>query len=284
MEILLAAILIAVLATTAYLVWRMRPPSTDRHAPPPPPSEPRITAPTTTLVLDVGAGDPDSGSVRRLVRAVALPVFERSEDVEEVVVKDRDGNVVGRIDRPEPPPPAEEHQEPPPELRLHPKAYEPSERGVIASSEPHRPGDEDPSTPFAERYDLPPPVRERLRDPHEPVDVVRAILEAAGRPATVSGPSVLTGEELLIVLPGHRGVVTGDDLTQAYLRFEASRVPYGVAICLGYVDPDELRRREILAPSLRHVGHDAIQRMADAVALGGDPLAFIDAPSVRSEL
>lgn len=284
MEILLAAIVIAVLAVTAYVVWRMRPPPTDRPVAPPSPGEPRITAPTTTLVLDVRAGDPDSPSVQRLVRAVALPVFERSDDVKEVVVKDRDANMVGRVSRPEPPPPGEEHGELPADLRLHPKPYEPAGRDAAGTRQPHRPAEPDPSTPFAERHDLPPAVREGLRDPDDPVDVLRAIVEAAGRPATVSGPSVLTGEVLLIVLPGYRGVVTGDDLTHAYLRFEASRAPYGVAICLGYVDPDDLRRREILAPNLRHVTHDAIQRMADAVALGGDPMAFIDAPSVRSEL
>lgn len=282
-EILLAVVVIAVLAGTAYLVWRIGPPSTERHRPPSPPADPRISAPVTTLVLDVRGGDPDSPSVQRLVRAAAMPIFERSNDVEEVVVKDRDGNVVGRIDRPEVPA-AKEHAEPPEDLRLHPKTYEPSGDGVMSQPEGPRPGEADASTPFAERYDLAPTVRQRLRDPDDPVDVVRAIVEAAGRPATVDGPSVLTGDDVLIVLSGHRGVVTGGDLTQAYLRFEASGAPYGVAICLGYVDPDELRRREILAPNLRHAGHDAIQRMADAVALGGDPMAFIDAPSVRSDL
>lgn len=284
MEILLAAVVIAVLAGTAYVVWRARPPTPERPTPPPPPSEPRITTPVTTLVLDVGPGDPDSPSVQRLVRAVALPVFDRSEDVEQVVVKDRDGNVVGRIERPEPAPTPHELSEPPPDLRLHPRAYEPSHEGVVGHAGADQAAAEDAPTAFAERYDLPPDVRDRLRDVDDPADVVRAILEAAGRPATVSGPSVLTDEELLIVVPGHRGVVTGEDLTQAYLRFETSHAPRGVAICLGYVDPDELRRREILTPNLRHTGHDAIQRMADAVALGADPLTFIDTPPATSEL
>lgn len=284
MEILLAAVVIAVLAGTVYAVSRIRPPSPDRPTPAAPPAEPRVTAPVTTLVLDVRAGDPDSPSLQRLARSVALPVFERSDDVEEVIVKDRDGAVVARIDRPDPAPVTRERPEPPADLRLHPRTYEPAER---AGAGPSRAADDevdDASTPFAERYDLPPGVTARLRDPDDPVDVLRAILEEGGRPATVTGPGVLTGDELLIVLPGHRGVVTGEDLTHAFLRFDASSALRGVAICLGYVDPDELRRREILAPDLRHAGHGAIQRMADAVSLGGDPLAFVQAPSVSSEL
>lgn len=282
MEILLAAIVIAVLGGTAYAVWRMGPSPVPRRAAPPRPAEPRITAPVTTLVLDARAGDPDSSSVRRLVWSVALPVFERSDDVEEVVVKDREGEVVGRIHRPDPAPPPQEHPEPPPDLRLHPRVYEPAQGRVATGSGPV--AEDEIHTAFADRYDLSPSIREQVRDPDDPVEVVRAVIEASGRPATVSGPSVLTGEELLIVVPGHRGVVTGDHLTQSYLLFDASRAPQGVAICLGYVDPDELRRREILAPTLRHTGHEAIQRMADAVALGADPLAFIEGPPVGSEL
>lgn len=282
MEILLAAIVIAVLGGTAYAAWRMRPSPGRRPAAPHRPAEPRITAPVTTLVLDVRAGDPDSPSVRRLVRSVALPVFQRSDDVEEVVVKDREGEVVGRLHRPAPAPPPQEHPEPPPDLRLHPPVYEPSHGG--AATGPGPVADDDTHTDFADRYDLSTSIREQVRDPDDPVEVVRAIIAASGRPATVSGPSVLTDGDLLIVVPGHRGVVTGDHLTQAYLLFDASRARRGIAICLGYVDPDELRRREILAPNLRHTGHEAIQRMADAVALGADPLAFIEGPPAVSEL
>lgn len=279
---MLAAVVIAVLAGTAYAAWRMRPPPVDRPVPPARPAEPRITTPVTTLVIDVHAGDPDSPSVRRLVRSLALPIFDRSDEVEEVVVKDREGEVVGRIHRPAPAPPPQEHPEPPPDLRLHPRTYEPSTGGVTTGPGPA--AEDDVHTDFADHYDLSPSILDQVRDADDPVEVLRAIIESSGRPATVSGPSVLTGEELLIVVPGHRGVVTGDHLTQAYLRFDASRAPRGVAICLGYVDPDELRRREILAPNLRHTGHEAIQRMADAVALGGDPLTFIEGPPAVSEL
>lgn len=283
MEILLAVIIAAVLAGIAVAVWRVRPFEGTRPTAVREPEPPRITAPTTTLVLDVHGGDPDSPSVQRLARSVALPVFDRSDDVEEVVVKDGDGGVIARIRRPEPPPVPAEHGDVPFDLRLHPRSYEPSHGGVIppdeeVADEPGR------GTTFAERLDLPPAVTAALRDPDDPADVLRAILEAGGRRATVSGRSVLTDDVLLVVVPGHRGVVTGEDLTHAYLRFESSRAPRGVAICLGYVDPDELRRRELLAPNLGHAGQDAIQRMADAVAVGADPLAFLDGPPVTSEL
>lgn len=278
-EIVLAAVVLAVLAGAALVVWRLRPARVER-TPPPAPAPPRVSTPRTSLRLDVQGGDPDHPSVQRLARSVALPVLERSPDVEEVLVKDRDGRLIARITRPEPPPEPEEHGDLPFDLRLHPRTYEPAHRGVT------RPPDVEPEppTPFAHHYDLPAAVTERLRDPDDPVDVVRAILDAGGRRATARGERVLTDDELLIVLPGHRGVVTSGDLTHAYLTFHASRAPRGVAICLGYVDPDEIRRRELLAPALRHAGHDAIQRMADAVALGADPLAFVEAPPVRSEV
>lgn len=48
----------------------------------------------------------------------------------------------------------------------------------------------------------------------------------------------------------------------------------------GRMDPADLGRREFLAPELRHVGARAIQRMADAVSIGADPLAFASAPPV----
>lgn len=283
MEILLAVIVAAVLLSIAVAVWRVRPFERARPAPMRAPEPPRITAPITTLVLDVHGGDPDSPSVQRLARSVALPVFERSDEVEEVVVKDRDGGLVARINRPEPPPVPAEPGEVPYDLQLHPRDYEPAHERVIVppDEEPDEPGR---ATSFAERLDLPPTVTAELRDPDDPVDVLRAILEVGGRRATTSGHSVLTNDLLLIVVLGHRGVVTGEDLTHAYLRFDSSRAPRGVAICLGYVDPDELRRRELLAPNLGHAGQDAIQRMADAVALGADPLAFLEGPPVTSEL
>ncbi len=45
-------------------------------------------------------------------------------------------------------------------------------------------------------------------------------------------------------------------------------------VTVGLLDPSDLRRREILAPNVHHVAHDGVQRMADAVAVGADPLAF----------
>lgn len=283
MELLIAVVIAAVLMGIVAAVWRVRPFERTPRPTVRPRQQPRITAPVTTLVLDVHGGDPDSPSVQRLARSVALPVFERSADVEEVVVKDREGALVARIGRPEPAPEPAERGEVPFDLQLHPRSYEPAHEGVVP---PPEGATDDPghATAFADRFDLPPSVTAALRDPDDPVDVVRAILDAAGLVATVSGNSVLTDDLLLIVVTGTRGVVTREDLTHAYLRFESSRHPRGVAICLGYVDPDELRRRELLAPTLGHAGQDAIQRMADAVSLGADPLTFLEGPPVTSEI
>ena len=283
MEVLVAVVIAVVLLGIVAAVWRARPFERAPRPAVPPRQQPRITAPVTTLVLDVHGGDPDSPSVQRLARSVALPVFERSADVEEVLVKDRDDALVARIARPEPPPEPTEKGAVPFDLQLHPRSYEPAHEGVVP---PPDGSTDDPgrATRFADRFDLPPSVTGPLRDPDDPVEVVRAILDAAGLVATVSGSSVLTDDLLLIVVPGTRGVVTREDLTHAYLRFDSGRAPRGVAICLGYVDPDELRRRELLAPTLGHVGQDAIQRMADAVALGADPLTFLEGPPVTSEI
>lgn len=283
MELLVAVVIAAVLLGIVVAVWRVRPFELTRRPAVPARQQPRITAPVTSLVLDIRGGDPDSASVQRLARSVALPVFERSADVEEVLVKDRDGALVARIARPEPPPEPIEKGAVPFDLQLHPRPYEPAHEGVVPPPDGAT-DDARPPTAFADRFDLPASVTASLRDPDDPVDVVRSILDAAGLVATVSGNSVLTDDLLLMVVHGTRGVVTREDLTHAYLRFESSRAPRGVAICLGYVDPDELRRRELLAPSLGHAGQDAIQRMADAVALGADPLTFLEGPPVTSEV
>jgi hypothetical protein len=37
----------------------------------------------------------------------------------------------------------------------------------------------------------------------------------------------------------------------------------------------EISRRHALAPALLHAGPDGIQRMADAAAMGADPLDFV---------
>jgi hypothetical protein len=42
----------------------------------------------------------------------------------------------------------------------------------------------------------------------------------------------------------------------------------------------DVRRREFLDPALLHSGPEGIQRMADAVSLGGNPMSFAAAPAL----
>ena len=235
-----------------------------------------------TITLDVAAGDPDAPSVTRLVDATASQVLATSPRVETVTVVNRAGTVLGVRERP--------HDDPVPP-RQEPEIREPHRRTFRAlgpHTEPRPPSmptldlDEEAPTPrpLAERYELPAAVTDRIQRPDDPVNVVRAILEAAGLPVRVDGEALVSGREAVIVpaVAGHS--VTKDLLTRAYLAFQRTGAAQGVVICLGHVSAAECRRRELLAPELRHAGPDAIQRMADAVALGGNPLRFVIEPAI----
>ena len=121
-----------------------------------------------------------------------------------------------------------------------------------------------------------------LQDPDDPVEIVRAILAAADRPVErLDGELIRSGDKVVAVI-GHRGGRPGVSkvLNDVYLRFQRSGARSGVVISLQYVDPADARRREILAPELTHQGPDAIQRMADAVAFGADPIEFAEGPAL----
>ena len=120
---------------------------------------------------------------------------------------------------------------------------------------------------------LPRTVTDLVRDPDDPVDIVRAILEASGRPVEVEDDVLRSGEHFVAILGARTGrPVVPKALSDLYLRFRSSGATDGVVICLRHLDPVDVRRRELLAPELRHEGVDAIQAMADAVARGEDPL------------
>ena len=236
-----------------------------------------------TITLDVSAGDPDAPSVTRLVDAAASQVLATSPRVETVTVVNRAGTVLGVRERP--------HDRPQP-AREEPVLREPHRRTFRApgpQAEPRPPamptlaleGDDAPgSRTLVERYDLPAAVASRIARPDDAVDLVRAILEAAGLDVRVDGEVLRVGREAIVVPTVDGRTVTADMLTRAYLDFQRSGATRGVVICLGHVSAGECRRRELLAPELRHTGAAAIQRMADAVALGGNPLLFVLEPSV----
>lgn len=240
-----------------------------------------------TVVLDVGEVHAEGEVVQRMVREAAARVMAESREVTDVEVRSRDGTLLGRVTSGAKPVPSldsplqflEPHvirrtPEPPPrglEDELHPTVT------------PHFDAKERPAPrrPLADTFDLPGTVRARLADPDDPVELVRAILEASGLQASVVGDMIRTGDEAIIVLSaGAARTFMHDALNHAYLRFRESGGTRGLVVSLGYMDPTDVRKRELLAPELRHVGSEGIQRMADAVAIGADPLAFATAPRV----
>lgn len=232
-----------------------------------------------TITLDIFASDPDNPAVQRLVRAAASHAFRTSSHLDAVIVLDRVGRWLGRVERDQRP------SEPGP---VAPEAAKPDRRRPARSAGSGggkglagRAGEPDiaPRRALADRFDLPDVVRAHLRRPDDPVDVVRAILEAARLPVEVRDNVILSDGEAVIVVTDARGLPS-DVLTDAFLRFRKSGAAHGVAITLGYVGVRDIERRQALAPSLRYTGLSAIQRMADAVAVGANPLKFAVDPAI----
>lgn len=236
---------------------------------PRPAMEGPFLGPTATIRLDVAVGDPESPSAQRLVAGATGRVFRTSPDVTEVIVEDRTGSVLAQVprDAPTPGPPPTRPEAETRAARPHGSWGQPS---FVPSV------DQDVSVgrrPLAERLDLPDRVASRVRRPDDAVDLVRAILEAAGRELVVQGTLVRSGDDVVIVVED-TAADASTALSQAFLRFRESRARRGVVIHIGYVDPREVARRRALAPELHHAGAAVLQSMADAVALGGDPVEF----------
>ena len=242
------------------------------------------------VTLELEDADPASPVVRRLVHDAAARVFALLPDAVEVEVRARGGRVLGRVSRRSPPPPRTEVPPPlyeprprraagpDPTRHLREEELSAAGRAPVAAGPP-----EPPPRTLLDRFDLPPSVRDRVRSPDDPADLLRAVLEAAGIPHRLDRDLVLAGDTAIAVVEPDAGVVVGHDaLNHAYLRIAASGAARGLVIALGYVDPREVERREMAAPQVRHAGPDAIQRMADAAALGADPLRFALAIPVRA--
>jgi len=240
---------------------------------------------THTVTLDVAGGSPDDPGVRRMVNSIATRVFSSMDQVQVVRVVRRDQVELGTVRRSVG---LAGHVADVDRLRA-PAARgghvpDPTDRERVHHPEVHHDQvDLTPPTPrtLLERFELPDSVVAALGDQQSPVDVVRAILVAGGRSAEVNGDVVLSGDDAIIVVGGFDGrPVVAEDLSRAYLHFEASGATRGIEVCLGPYDHADAHRRELLVPVLGHVGPDAVQRMADAVALGGDPLAFVLEPAI----
>lgn len=235
-----------------------------------------------SVTLEVDDADPASPAAQRLVHEMALGIFRTAPDARDVEVRTRAGTFLGRVSRETPPPR---------ELTFSPWLHEPHIQrthvpdvlGGLYGSEPaprprdrHTPGElTPPHRPLIDQFDLPEAVRTRIADPDDPIDLVRAILGAAGVRCEIDGDLIQGGESTLVILRTSGDIVIGREaLNHAYLRIVGSGAPRGLVIGLGFMDPREVKRREMLAPQVLHAGPDAIQRMADAVSLGADPLRF----------
>jgi len=277
-------ILFGVLLLTSALVALIAFRSSRRPAAPPTGSPLTVSASHVVVVtIEVDEADPASPAIRRLVHETVLGIFRTAPDAREVVVRTRAGTILGRVSRETPMPR---------ELTVSPVLHEPHVRrthvpdvlGGLYGSEPTPRPDRDRHTPgelapphrsLMAQFDLPEVVRSGIGDPDDPIDLVRAILEAARVPCEIDGDLIQVGESALMILRASGDVVIGHEaLNHAYLRIVRSGAQRGLVIALGFVDPREIRRREMLDPQVLHTGPDGIQRMADAVSLGADPLRF----------
>lgn len=225
---------------------------------------------------------------QRLANEAGRRILATSRHVEEVRVLARDGGVLGTFVRH----PGEAGPAPDPRILSTPppgvssRRREPDAADEALSRALERPHDGAPDDtgpaplprpkPLASRLDLPPEVRSRLSDPENAQELVRALLEAGGHRIAVDGPVIHTdtGEAVIVIPAPWRRIVTREELNAAWFAFKASGDRHGVVITPGTLDHGDIHVRELAAPALRHAGADDMQRMADALALGGDPLHF----------
>jgi hypothetical protein len=252
------------------------------------PSPSRATGPAVEgqveVTLPVDHPDPENPATQRLVGEAVSRALAADPQVQTVVVLSRDGQELGRVERTAPPVPR------------------PFVDSPIALREPHAPRhvgprepiqDEHPTAPpgqvhfkeeerspahrsLADHFEFPDALRERIHDREDPVEIVRAIFEEAGVTFDADGNVFRRGDHALVVLraPLHT-VVDPESLNTAFLRFQRSGAKRGVVVTVGTLYSHEVHRRELLAPQLLHTGPEGIQRMADAVAVGADPLDFV---------
>jgi hypothetical protein len=243
------------------------------------------------VLLDVERVEPQAPASQRLVREAAARMFRMMPGATEVEVRSAAGVVLGVVPRARTVPPpvllpdvlVEPHtrrsRTPDPSRHFGPEVSEP--RPVVA---PVRRGlplpESSPARPFADRFDLPEKVRARLVHPNDPVGIVRAILDSAGIEVQCEGDLLLADGVAIVVIVPTGVVVHHELLNHAFIRIERSGAGRGVVIGIGVLDVGEVRRREAAAPHVLHAGPEAIQRMADAVAIGADPLRFAAAPAL----
>ncbi|HVL80840.1 MAG TPA: hypothetical protein VM840_04520 [Actinomycetota bacterium] len=279
MEIVIGIVLLlVVLAVVAVVVSRNKP-GPRPEAPETEETDVRIRDGRATVRLDVTAGDPDSPVVQRLVHDAAVQVFTAHADVQDVEVQGASGTTLGTVSRTVMDSPETSMPAGIADPRVGTRRTEPTGGTPGGGPADLQPGDEPGARTLAERFDLPESVRSRLRSPDDVRDLVRALLEAAGLDFTVTNDVYKVGREAIVVVQSELGrVVSDEELNNAFLRFQSSGAGRGVVVTPGLMYPQDLRRRWAMAPNLRHAGPEGIQRMADAVALGANPIRYATGP------
>lgn len=157
------------------------------------------------------------------------------------------------------------------------RAVDPLEasRAVAQRPAPHR--------PLSSRFALPDAVRNQLPDSADGVALVQTLLDVAGLEVHRDGDVLSVGDEVVVVVDAPIGELLNEhELNQAYLQFRSSGARRGVLVTPGLLDFPDVRRRERLDPRFGHAGLDGIQRMADAVAAGTDPLRVVARPAAAA--
>lgn len=198
---------------------------------------PRARPGVSRVTLDLPA-EADPEPVRRLAAAAAVARFQDDPLVTQVEVVDPEGTLLAIIDR--------------------------ADGLELAEHDPFE------EVPPAAALELPPAVRDRLPEDPSLTEIVRAILEASGHQVSGDGDVLRAGDRAVVVLEATHP----DALSAAFLRYRDSGARSGIVVSRRSVAPSEVHRREMLAPDLRYTDQGALQRMADAVAVGADPFAF----------
>jgi hypothetical protein len=277
-EILTVLLGVVLIGLACYLLIRR---VVARSGPPPEAEDGPADSSEAHVTLPVDDVDPEHPPVRRLATDAAQRVLARDPGVTCVVVLSRSGRELARIDRgavvrrlvdfpsvllePHAPRHAGPHEPASTEHRVNGPG---NVRFAERPPEPHR--------SLAERFELTDDVRGRIRSAEDPVDVVRAIFESSGLPFEIDGNVLRRGDRCVIV--AHATVhspVEAETLNAAFMRFERTGARRGVVVTAGVLHASDVHRREVLAPALLHVGPSGIQRMADAVAVGADPLDLV---------
>lgn len=277
--ILWIALLVIVVLGAALIALALR--SGTRALPPPaaPPGELArvVRRDGDRVVLDLEVSDPTAPPVRRLALDLAARTFTDDPALRRLTVVDRTGRTLLTTTREEA---TVQLPDLPPDLSVGPRrpasrAPDPLGRGGGSSREAGPPPHITPlgPRPFVARFDLPTSVLDQVRDGDDPVEVVGAVLRAGGRPVERHGDVIVSEDTALTV------VDVADDaeraLARAFVRLRDSGAPRGIVVRLGYADPSVVARH---AGAARHVHQrdvTAVQAMADAVALGVDPIALV---------